>query len=185
MVYILLGAGFEEMEAIVPCDLLRRAGIPVQFVGIGGTLVTGGHGIPVQADRTIDELDITTAEMLVLPGGMGGVRSILACEVALDAVRRAHAQGNFVAAICAAPTILAKLGLLSGKRATCYPDMEPELTGATAIPYAGAVTDGRLITGTAAGTAFEFAAALIAALRDEQTAQRVLAEVVYHRTSQA
>lgn len=185
MVYILLGAGFEEIEAIVPCDLLRRAGIPVRFVGIGGTQITGGHGISVQADLTIDALDITTAEMLVLPGGMGGVRSILASEAALDAIRSAHAQGSFLAAICAAPTILAKLGLTSGKRATCYPNMEGELTGATAIPYAGAVTDGRLITGTAAGTAFEFAAALIAALRDEPTAQRVLAEVVYHRTAQA
>ena len=101
MVYIILGNGFEEMEAVCPCDMLRRGGVQVQFAGIGGRLITGGNGITVQTDCTVEEMDLDAMEMVVLPGGMGGVRSILGSEAALNAVRYAWEQDRYVAAICA------------------------------------------------------------------------------------
>ncbi|MBQ3491314.1 MAG: DJ-1/PfpI family protein, partial [Oscillospiraceae bacterium] len=101
MVYVLLGTGFEETEAITPVDLMRRAGIDVLTVGINGKTVYGGHNIGVEADISLDELDLTNLQMLVLPGGLGGVASIRASEGALNALRFAWENGKFVAAICA------------------------------------------------------------------------------------
>lgn len=178
MVDIILGTGFEESEAIIPCDLLRRAGVEVRFVGIGSRHITGGHGITVEADCTVEEADLAASEMLLLPGGLGGVRSILGSEAVLSAVAEGHRRGNFTAAICAAPTILAKLRITDGKRATCYPGCEVDM-GSAEICEAGAVTDGKVITGRAAGTAFDFGLALITALRGEETARRIAAQVVY------
>ena len=129
MVYLILGAGFEEAEAIVPCDLLRRAGVEVRLAGIGGTDIPGSHGIPVHADCAAEAAELTKADMLILPGGLGGVRSIRGCEPVLCAAREMAQAGKWVAAICAAPTVLAELGLLEGRRATCYPGMEPEMCG--------------------------------------------------------
>ncbi|MBE6926937.1 MAG: DJ-1/PfpI family protein [Ruminococcaceae bacterium] len=178
MVYILLGKGFEEAEAIIPCDLLRRAGVEVQFAAVGSKTVAGGHRIEINADCMLEEIDFDKAEMIVLPGGMGGVQSISQCTEALEAVKRMHAQGKYVAAICAAPTILAKLGLLSGKKATCYPGMENEMEDAI-MCNADAVTDGKLITGRAAGTAFDFALALIEALCGADRANQIATGVVF------
>ena len=117
MVYILLGTGFEEIEALTPVDLLRRAGVEVKTVGLNGKIVYGSHAIGVEADMTIEELDVSDAEMIVLPGGLGGVASIRGCEKALEAVKAVWAAGKYVAAICAGPTVLAELGLLTGKKA--------------------------------------------------------------------
>ena len=108
MVYLILGQGFEEAEAVIPCDLLRRAGIEVRLVGIGGTAITGGHGITLHADCAAEQTDFSDAELLVLPGGMGGVASILGSKTVLDAVSAQYRRGKPVAAICAAPTILAR-----------------------------------------------------------------------------
>lgn len=119
MVYMLLGTGFEETEAVTPIDLLRRAGVSVATVGIGGKVVTGSHGIPVTADMELGQMDLTQLDMIVLPGGMKGVASIKGCPEALEAVRFAWENDRFVASICAAPTILAMLGITDGKRATC------------------------------------------------------------------
>ena len=141
MVYLILGAGFEEAEAIVPCDLLRRAGVEVRLAGIGGTDIPGSHGIPVHADCAAEATELTKADMLILPGGLGGVRSIRGCEPVLCAAREMAQAGKWVAAICAAPTVLAELGLLEGRRATCYPGMEPEMCGAV-MQNAGVVRDG-------------------------------------------
>lgn len=145
MVYLILGAGFEEAEAIVPCDLLRRAGVEVRLAGIGGTDIPGSHGIPVHADCAAEAAELTKADMLILPGGLGGVRSIRGCEPVLCAAREMAQAGKWVAAICAAPTVLAELGLLEGRRATCYPGMEPEMCGAV-MQNAGVVRDGNFIT---------------------------------------
>lgn len=178
MVYVILGSGFEEAEAIVPCDLMRRAGIEVKLAGIGGLNVTGGHGISVCSDCVAEQTDFSDAEMIVLPGGLGGVASIRACSHVLDAVSAQYAAGRYVAAICAAPTILAQLGITDGKKATCYPGCEKDMTTAdtTGEP---AVCDGKVITGKAAGTAFDFGLMLIEKLRDKQTAERIAASVVY------
>ena len=177
MVYVLLGKGFEETEAIAPVDLLRRASIPVLTVGIGGNVVSGSHNIPVVADITIEEMDLTQMDMLVLPGGLGGVASIKASNAAMDAVRFAWENGKFLGAICAGPTILASLGILDGKNATCYPGCEPEMGTANILPLA-TVTDGKIITGTSAGCAIPFGLALIAALKGEEEMQKIQNQIV-------
>ena len=97
MVYLILGAGFEEAEAIVPCDLLRRAGVEVRLAGIGGTDIPGSHGIPVHADCAAEAAELTKADMLILPGGLGGVRSIRGCEPVLCAAREMAQAGKWVA----------------------------------------------------------------------------------------
>lgn len=177
MVYVLLGKGFEETEAIAPVDLLRRADIPVLTVGIGGKTVEGSHKIPVAADITIEEMDLTQMDMLVLPGGLGGVASIMASAAAMDAVRFAWENGKFLGAICAGPTILASLGILDGKNATCYPGCESKMGKANILPQA-AVTDGKIITGTSAGCALPFGLALISALKGETEMQRIQDQIV-------
>lgn len=177
MVYVLLGKGFEETEAIAPVDLLRRANIPVLTVGIGGNVIAGSHNIPVVSDITIEEMDLTQMDMLVLPGGLGGVASIKASNAAMDAVRFAWENGKFLGAICAGPTILASLGILDGKNATCYPGCEPEMGAANILPLA-TVTDGRIITGTSAGCAIPFGLALIAALKSEEEMRRIQDQIV-------
>ncbi len=178
MVYIILGKGFEEAEAIVPCDMLRRAGVDVRLAGIGGKEITGGHGITVCADCVAEETDLTAAEMIVLPGGMGGVHSILGSETVLQAVKKVYDKGGYAAAICAGPTVLAKLGITDGKRATCYPGCEVDM-GAAKPTGEAAVIDGRVVTGKAPGTAYAFAFALIEVLRGKETAEKVAAGAVY------
>lgn len=177
MVYFLLGTGFEETEAIAPLDLLRRAHIPAATVGINGKTVYGSHGIGIEADMTLGQMDLTQMDMIVLPGGLGGVASIQASAPALDAVRFAWENGRFVAAICAAPTILAQLHITDGRNAVCYPGCEEKM-GSANICHAAAVRDGRIITGASAGSAVPFGLALIAALKDEETAQAIQRQIV-------
>ena len=161
MVYILLGTGFEEIEALTPVDLLRRAGVEVKTVGLNGKTVYGGHAIGVQCDITIDELDASDARMIVLPGGLGGVASVRASKSAMNALQFAWENGKFVAAICAGPTVLADLGITDGKNATCYPGCEGGMGSAVVAENAATVRDGNLITGTSAGCAIPFALTLI------------------------
>lgn len=178
MVYILLGKGFEEIEAVAPCDILRRGGVQVQFAGIGGTHITGGNGITVQADCTVEEMDLDAMELIMLPGGMGGVRSILGSETAMNAIRYANEAGKYVTAICAAPTILAGLGITDGKHATCYPGMEDQM-GTAVMEDADAVADGRVLTGRAPGAALEFGYLLLKTLKGEEVAAKVRGGMVY------
>ena len=178
MVYMLLGTGFEETEAITPLDLLRRAGIQVMTVGINGKTVYGGHGIGICADIALEEMDLTQMDMIILPGGLGGVASICASQQALDAVSFAWENGKFVAAICAGPTILAKLGITDGKNTTCYPGCEPQMGSANVLPDQAAVRDGKVITGTSAGCAISFGLALIAALKGDETAEKIAKQIV-------
>ena len=178
MVYIILGNGFEEIEAVSPCDILRRGGVEVRFAGIGGKLITGGNGITVQADCTVEEMDLDAMEMVVLPGGLGGVRSIEASGAAMSAVRYAHENGKYVTAICAAPTILAKLGITDGKHAVCYPGMESEM-GEALMEDADAVEDGRVLTGRAPGAALEFGYLLLKTLKGQEIAEKVRNGMVY------
>ena len=178
MVYMLLGTGFEETEAIAPLDLLRRAGIEVMTVGINGKIVYGGHGIGVEADITVEEMDLTDLEMIVLPGGLGGVASIRASQAAMDAIRFAWENGKFVAAICAGPTVLADLGITDGKTATCYPGCESGMGNAVMAENVPCVRDDKLITGTSAGCAVPFALALIEALRGKDAANAIAQQIV-------
>ena len=178
MVYVLLGTGFEEMEAIAPIDLLRRAGIEVKTVGVTGKTVYGSHGIGVEADILPEDMELDAMEMIVLPGGLGGVASTRASKPALDALRYGWDQGRFVAAICAGPTVLADLGITDGRNATCYPGCEAQMGSANLQPGAAAVRDGKLITGTSAGCAIPFALELIRALRGEEKAQAIAQQIV-------
>ena len=177
MVYILLGTGFEEMEAISPIDLLRRADIPVLTVGLNGKTIRGAHGIPVVADITVEEMDLTDMDMIVLPGGLGGVASIRACKPAMDAIRFAYDNGKFTAAICAGPTVLGDLGITNGKNAVCYPGCEGGM-GSANILTTSATQDDNLITGTSAGCAVPFALALISALKGQEAANTVKDQIV-------
>ena len=178
MVYVLLGTGFEEIEAMTPVDLLRRAGVEVTTVGLNGKIVYGSHAIGVEADITIEELEVADAEMMVLPGGLGGVASIRGCTQALEAVKAVYGAGKYVAAICAGPTVLADLGLLTGVQATCYPGQIPNMKDARIVENAACVTDGKIITGTSAGTAVPFALALIEALKGAAAARAIADQIV-------
>lgn len=178
MVYVLLGTGFEEMEALAPVDLLRRAGIDVLTVGINGKIAYGGHNVGFEADITLEELDLTNLEMIVLPGGLGGVASIKASQAAMDAVRFAWENNKFVAAICAAPTILAQLHITDGKLATCYPGCEAQMGNARILPDAACVREDNVITGTSAGCATAFALELISALKGQEAADAIAAQIV-------
>ena len=177
MVYMLLGTGFEETEAIAPLDLLRRAGVEIQTVGLNGKVIYGSHGIGVEADIEIGQLDLTALEMIILPGGLGGVASIRACDAAMKAVRFAWENGKYTAAICAGPTVLADLGIVDDKNATCYPGCEENMGSANMVE-APAVTDGKLITGTSAGCAIPFGLALIAALKGQEESDRIAKQIV-------
>ena len=178
MVYLLLGTGFEETEAIAPLDLLRRAGVEVATVGINGKIVHGSHNIGIEADMLISEMDLTNLEMIILPGGLGGVASARASQEAMNALKFAWDNGKFVAAICAGPTVLADLGITNGKQATCYPGCEDGMGNAVMAENAAAVRDGRLITGTSAGCAIPFGLMLIEALKGTAEAERIAKQIV-------
>ena len=140
MFYVFLAEGFEETEALAPVDVMRRAKLDVKTVGVTGECVTSSHGVPVKADITIDNIDLDDVQGVVLPGGMPGTLNLEANEKVLEAVKYSCENGKIVAAICAAPSILGHLGILDGKKATCFPGFEKELKGAD---YTGAHCNGR------------------------------------------
>lgn len=180
--YILLAEGFEEVEAMTPVDLLRRAGVQVDTVAVSendSAKIVGARGIPVTTDLLLKYVS-ETGDMLILPGGQPGVRNLGADPDAADLIRQYAAEGKYIAAICAAPTILGKMGLLQGKKATCYPGLEKELKGASwpgeDVPV---VQDGNIITSRGVGTAIPFALKLIEILQGKETAAEIASQVVY------
>lgn len=181
MVYVFLADGFEEVEALTPIDVLRRASVDVRTVGVTGKTVTGSHGVPMIADLLPEETDLASADLIFLPGGMPGTKNLYASDFVRNAVEKVLADGHYVSAICAAPSIvLGGMGLLKGKRATCYPGMEDGMIGAIAqdVPC---VWDGKIITGRGAGAAFDFALILCEALCGRETADKIAASVCYAR----
>lgn len=178
MVYFLLGTGFEETEAIAPLDLLRRAGIPVMTVGLNGKTVYGGHNIGIEADITVGQMDLTDLDMIVLPGGLGGVQSIRNCEEALNAISFAWENNKYVAAICAGPTILADLHITDNKEVVCYPGCEDAMGSASVDPSLPCVQDGKIITGASAGCAVSFGLQLIRALKGDEAAESIRKQIV-------
>jgi 4-methyl-5(b-hydroxyethyl)-thiazole monophosphate biosynthesis len=181
MVYIMLGKGFEETEAIAPGDVLRRAQIPMQYVGVGGRLVEGAHGIVLQADITLEEMDLEHMDMIVLPGGMGGVESLEGSPKAMEALEYALTHDRYVAAICAAPTILGKRGWLEGRHAVCYPGCDGAMGGAILHMDQQTVVDGKLITGRAPGAAIAFGLQLAGVLPGNYTPEEIAGYMVYAR----
>lgn len=182
MVYVFLAEGFEEIEALAPVDLLRRAGVSVETVSItSNKIVVGARKIPVLADTTIADIDESKADIIVLPGGMPGTLNLAACDELMKMVDdRANSGDNSkrVAAICAAPSkILGERGLLQGKKATCYPGMESGMIGATPVTDK-VVTDGNITTSRGMGTAIEFGLELIKLLCGANKSEEIRASVV-------
>ena len=132
----------------------------------------------MEADIELGEMDLTAMDMIVLPGGLGGVASARACQPALDALRFAYENDKYVAAICAGPTVLADLGITDGKNATCYPGCEGQMGSANVLPNQAAVRDGNVITGTSAGCAIPFGLKLIAALKGDEAAAKIEKQIV-------
>lgn len=178
-VCVFLADGFEECEGLVVVDILRRAGAEVTTASIMGRReVTGSHHITVQADALAEALALDEFEMLVLPGGMPGTTHLDGCALVTDAAQRFAAAGKRVAAICAAPSVLGRLGLLEGRKATCYPGFEPKLTGA-AITGGEVAVDGTITTGQGLGAAIPFALELAAQLMGQEAADHVREGIVY------
>ena len=177
MVYILLAPGFEEMEALVPADLLRRAGVEVARGSLDGELVPGGHNIAVKADCTLSEVKLEGMEAVMLPGGGVGVANLGSDPRVEELVRQAAQRGKVLAAICAAPSLLSRWGLLAGKQAVCYPTWRDKIADACYLPEEKLAVDGSTVTGQAAGASFEFGLKLIEVLRDAETADRVRKEI--------
>ena len=178
MVYVLLGNGFEEMEALTPVDLLRRAGVSVTTVGVNGKTILGSHKIPVVADIELAEMDLTDLDMIVLPGGLGGVASVRASQGAMDALRFAWENDKYVAAICAGPTVLADLGITDGRKTTCYPTCAGGMGNAEVDGTKAFVVDEKLITGASAGCAVKFSLALVAILCGFDKANEIAEQIV-------
>ena len=172
MIYMFLAEGFEEVEALAPLDLIRRAGLEIKTVGVGSKTIVGSHGIPVVADMTADELSDDTPDMVILPGGMPGTKNLDACETVHKVIADAIGNDAYICAICAAPMILGKLGLVRGKNAVCYPGFEKYLDGAT-VSDKKVVRDGKIITAKGMGAAVEFGLAIVEALRGAKTADEL------------
>ena len=172
MVLVLLADGFEEIEALTPVDILLRGGVAVKTVGIGSKTVKGSHGISVLCDLDEEEAARCDFDMLILPGGMPGATNLDNSPTVQNLLADAVEGGKRIAAICAAPFILGKRGLLKGKKATCYPGFEEELKGAT-LTDAGVVTDGKITTAKGMGVALDFALELLSLLKNEAEAERV------------
>lgn len=180
MVYIFLADGFEEIEALATVDVIRRAGIDCKTVGVTGKSVTGSHGIKVESDIGITDIDFNEMSAVVLPGGMPGTINLENNKNVIDAVQYAYNKELLIAAICAAPSILGHLGLLRGKKATCYDGFEYELVGAQFIPD-GVCADGNIITACGAGVAIDFGLEIVAYLTGNREKTENLSKIMKYR----
>lgn len=176
MIYLFFAPGFEEIEAIATLDILRRAELEVKSVSVGGRQVKGAHGISVVCDLSQEEMGLDDLEMVVLPGGMPGTLNLEKSQVVQGALDHAAANDLWIGAICAAPSVLGRKGLLAGKRYTCFPGFEQEIENAV---YTGerVVRDGKLITGKGPGCAIDFALEIVECLTDKSRAEALRASL--------
>lgn len=178
-VYEFLATGFEDIEALAPVDILRRGGVDVKTVSITGSeYVESAHGVTVKADLLFEDADLGDADLLMLPGGMPGAANLSSHEALRRAILAHNERGGRIAAICAAPMVLRGLGLLMGKRATCYPGFEKYLIGAT-YTHELLTTDGNITTGEGPAASLPYGYALLELLTDGQTARRVADGMMY------
>ncbi len=174
-----LADGFEEIEAITVVDILRRANIEVQMVSIMGRKeVMGAHQIPVIADVLFGYVDYSQVDMMILPGGGQGTKNMDEHAALNSQITKFAGDNKWIAAICAAPTILGRLGLLEGKSATCYPGCEPQLKRADSSSRASVILDGKIITSRGPGTSFEFGLKIVEVLKGLELANRLKEEMI-------
>lgn len=178
MVYLFLANGFEETEALVPLDILRRAQVPIKTVGIGSDIITGSHGIKIVCDTTNENLSFEELEGIILPGGLPGATNLEADKTVQDAIDYCAKNGLLISAICAAPQILGHKNLLKNKNAICYPGFEKELFDAKIVNQK-VVRDGDIITALGAGASFEFGLEILAYLTDDATALSIKKSIKY------
>lgn len=159
--FVLLATGFEEIEALMPVDVLRRAGIDVSVVSTtGDAVVTGAHNISVASDMLLKDVKLDSGDIIILPGGMPGASNLLGNADVKQLVLSFDEQGKWLAAICAAPMVLGEYGLLKDKKATCFPGFEQHLKGAKKVDSA-VVTDGKIITAEGMGAAMDFSLEIV------------------------
>ena len=176
---VFLATGFEEIEALGTIDVLRRGGVRVMMVSItGDRLVIGAHDIPVMADYLFEEADFSCVDALILPGGIPGSNHLNAHAHLKELVKEKTEEGVLIGAICAGPMVLGGLGLLKGKRATCFPFFEPTMVGATPTDN-GVEQDGNIITSKGPGFMFEFGLTILRNLKDEEIALEVADALLY------
>lgn len=179
MVYAFFADGMEEIEGLAVVDVLRRAGIETQMISITDKReVTGSHNITCYTDECIQNIDIDKADVLFLPGGMPGTLKLAACQPLMEAVQQFYDNGKRLAAICAAPSILGELGILQGKKATCYPGFEDKLKGAEYLTDK-VVTDGTVTTGRGMGAAIELGLELVRILKGETAAEELKEKIIF------
>lgn len=174
MIYVFLANGFEITEALTTVDILRRGNLPVKTVAVGveDKIVTSSHNIPVVADMTVEEITKENLQGVILPGGMPGTTNLGDSQIVLDYVKYCVDNNLVLGAICAAPSVLGKMGVLQGKKATCFPGFEEFLLGAT-VTQEFAVTDGKIVTGKGMGATIPFALQLLELFTDKETAVKV------------
>lgn len=180
MFYVFLADGCEPVEAIAPIDFFSRAGVEFKKVALNGKRAVSKFGVEIECDINISELVIDSSlSGVLLPGGLPGADNLFNNQTVREAVQFAADNGKVVSAICAAPYILGELGVLNGKKATCYPGYESSLHGATVVD-SGVVTDGNIITARGAGVSWQFAAAVAEKLVGKSKADDVLSQIQWH-----
>lgn len=178
-VYEFLATGFEDIEALIPLDIMRRAGVDFKTVSITGDLyVESAHGVSIKADMLIEDADMSDADLIMLPGGLPGATNLNAHNGVKKAIIEQNARGKMIGAICAAPMVLGGIGLLQGRRATCYPGFEKYLEGAE-YTHELCTVDVNITTGEGPAAALPYAYTLLAALTDRQTADQVAEGMMY------
>ena len=177
MIIVLLADGFEEIEALTPVDMLRRAGASVKTVGVGGKIAVGSHGIPVICDILPEEVKLSDVSIAIFPGGMPGSLNLDASPFTDEVIEAVSKNGGRLAAICAAPLILGRRGLLDGREAICYPGFEGELRGAR-ISESSVVTDGNITTAKGMGVALEFSKELITLIYGKEKAEELSSAIM-------
>ena len=176
MVYIFLADGFEEIEALAPLDIMRRANIEVLTVGVTGEYVTGAHNITVKADILPEEVKYENLDCVILPGGLPGTTNLEKDERVQCAIDYANENNKLICAICAAPSILGHKGLLNGREATCYPGFEDSFKGGTYLKQSVVKSD-NFITSNGMGSAYKFGFEITAALTSREVADKITAQI--------
>lgn len=178
--FIFLAEGYEEVEMLTVVDMLRRANISIDMVSITRCLsVVSSHNVTIDADLLFEDANFETADMLILPGGVPGTPNLFAFKPLTDKLIEFNNKGKYIAAVCAAPSILGELGILKGKKATCFPGYEEKLLDAEYVKQP-AVTDGNIITSRGMGTCIEFAGAIITALESAEKANEIKKKIIYN-----